>query len=135
MKDVILELDSSMTDLKKVAEPTDIDSTSELDRIREKAIQTAKDVGMSASQVQESIASSLQAGIGGMQESIAAARQSMILANVGDMDVEGASSAVNTIINGFRIEPLKEMQVQVGNTTKKTTELTAAMDMLNCLAC
>ncbi|EML6501647.1 hypothetical protein PIT23_003051 [Clostridioides difficile] len=70
-----------------------------------------------------------------MQESIAAARQSMILANVGDMSVDDASSAVNTIINGFRIEPLKEMQVQVGNTTKKTTELTAAMDMLNCLAC
>ncbi|HBH3655657.1 MULTISPECIES: hypothetical protein [Clostridioides] len=51
------------------------------------------------------------------------------------MSVDDASSAVNTIINGFRIEPLKEMQVQVGNTTKKTTELTAAMDMLNCLAC
>ncbi len=47
------------------------------------------------------------------------------------MSVDDASSAVNTIINGFRIEPLKEMQVQVGNTTKKTTELTAAMDMLN----
>lgn len=90
---------------------------------------------MSASDVQESIASSLQAGLGSMEDSIAAARQSMILANVGDMGVEDASSAVNTIINGFRIEPLKEMQVQVGNTTKKTTELTAAMDMLNCLAC
>ncbi|MCC0645490.1 phage tail tape measure protein [Clostridioides sp. ZZV14-6150] len=129
------ELDKTMTDLKKVADPVDINSVQKLDEIRSKANQTAKEVGMTTSQVQESIAASLQAGIGGMQESIAAARQSMILANVGDMDVESASSAVNTIINGFRIEPLKEMQVQVGNTTKKTTELTAAMDMLNCLAC
>ncbi|MCC0642479.1 MULTISPECIES: hypothetical protein [unclassified Clostridioides] len=129
------ELDATMTDLKKVADPVDINSVQKLDEIRNKANQTAKEVGMTTSQVQESIAASLQAGIGGMQESIAAARQSMILANVGDMSVEDSSSAVNTIINGFRIEPLKEMEVQVGNTTKKTTELTAAMDMLNCLAC
>ncbi|EOE7167535.1 phage tail tape measure protein [Clostridioides difficile] len=129
------ELDATMTDLKKVADPVDINSVQKLDEIRSKANQTAKEVGMTTSQVQESIAASLQAGIGGMQESIAAARQSMILANVGDMSVDDASSAVNTIINGFRIEPLKEMEVQVGNTTKKTTELTAAMDMLNCLAC
>ncbi|WP_131082568.1 hypothetical protein [Clostridioides difficile] len=60
------ELDKTMTDLKKVADPVDINSVQKLDEIRSKANQTAKEVGMTTSQVQESIAASLQAGIGGI---------------------------------------------------------------------
>ncbi|WP_300449262.1 phage tail tape measure protein [Fusobacterium sp.] len=126
-----IELDRSMREIKKVAEPDDIDSMSELNNIRKEAIDIAKDVGMASSDVQNSVASALQAGIGGMKESIEVAKQSMILANVGDMTQDSASKAINTVVKSFQLSPLKEYQLEVGNTVKKTTELKNAMDMMN----
>lgn len=126
-----IELDRSMREIKKVAEPDDIDSMSELNNIRKEAIDIAKDVGMASSDVQNSVASALQAGIGGMKESIEVAKQSMILANVGDMTQDSASKAINTVVKSFQLNPLKEYQLEVGNTVKKTTELKNAMDMMN----
>lgn len=126
-----MELDRSMREIKKVAEPDDIDSVGKLNNIRKEAIGIAKDVGMASSEVQNAIASALQAGMGGMRESIEVAKQSMILANVGDMSQDSASKAINTVVNSFRLSPLKEYQVEVGNTVKKTTELKNAMDMMN----
>lgn len=126
-----IELDRSMREIKKVAEPDDINSMSKLNNIRKEAINIAKDVGMASSDVQNSIASALQAGIGGMKESIEVAKQSMILANVGDMTQDSASKAINTVVKSFQLSPLKEYQLEVGNTVKKTTELKNAMDMMN----
>ena len=126
-----IELDRSMREIKKVAEPDDINSMSKLNNIRKEAIDIAKDVGMASSDVQNSIASALQAGIGGMKESIEVAKQSMILANVGDMTQDSASKAINTVVKSFQLSPLKEYQLEVGNTVKKTTELKNAMDMMN----
>ncbi len=126
-----IELDRSMRDIKKVAAPQDIDTVDKLQNIRREAISVAKDVGMSSSDVQQSIASALQAGIGGMKESIEVAKQSMILANVGDMTQDAASKAINTVVKSFRLDPLKEFQIEVGNTKQKTTELKNAMDLMN----
>ena len=126
-----LELDRSMRDIKKVADPGDINTVEKLNNIRKEAISVAKDVGMSSSDVQQSIAAALQAGIGGMKESIEVAKQSMILANVGDMTQDAASKAINTVVKSFRLDPLKEFQIEVGNTKQKTTELKNAMDLMN----
>lgn len=126
-----IELDRSMREIKKVANPIDVDSKGELNEIRKEAISIAKDVGMASSDVQNSIASALQAGIGGMKESIEVAKQSIILANVGDMTQDSASKAINTVVKSFQLSPLKSYQLEVGNTVKKTTELKNAMDMMN----
>ena len=126
-----IELDRSMREIKKVAQPSDIDTKSELNAIRKEAIGIAKDVGMASSDVQNSIGSALQAGIGGMKESIEVAKQSMILANVGDMTQDSASKAINTVVKSFDLNPLKSYQVAVNGTIKKTTELKNAMDMMN----
>lgn len=126
-----IELDRSMREIKKVADPSDINSVDKLKQIRTEAIGIAKDVGMSSAEVQKSIASSLQAGIGGMKESIAVAKQSMILANVGDMSQDSASKAINTVIKSFKLKPLKEYEVSVGGVIRKTNELKNAMDMMN----
>lgn len=129
--DVIKEMDSAMANLKKVADTSDINSSEKLDNIRSQAIDVAKDVGMASTDVINAIADTLQAGVGGMEESIQVARSAMILANVGDMTQEAASSALNTIINGYKLDPLKQIDVQVGGLTQKTTELANAMDLLN----
>lgn len=126
-----MELDRSMREIKKVADPSDIDTKSELNEIRKQAIGIAKDVGMASHEVQNSIGSALQAGMGGMKESIEVAKQSMILANVGDMTQDSASKAINTVVKSFQLSPLKSYQVEVGNTVRKTTELKNAMDMMN----
>lgn len=126
-----MELDRSMREIKKVANPSDIDTKSELNEIRKQAIGIAKDVGMASHEVQNSIGSALQAGMGGMKESIEVAKQSMILANVGDMTQDSASKAINTVVKSFQLSPLKSYQVEVGNTVRKTTELKNAMDMMN----
>lgn len=129
--DVIKEMDAAMSNLKKVADISDINTSDKLDSIRGQAIDIAKEVGMASSDVINAIADTLQAGIGSMEESIQVARSAMILANVGDMTQEAASKSLNTIINGYNLKPLKEIDVQVGGLTQRTTELANAMDLLN----
>ena len=129
--DVIKEMDAAMANLKKVADASDVNTSDKLDDIRSQAIQVSQDVGAASSDVINAIADSLQAGVGGMQESIQVARSAMVLANVGDMTQQAASEALNTIINSYKLDPLKEIDVQVGGLTQKTTELANAMDLLN----
>lgn len=131
IKSVFSELDEAMTDLKKVADIGDINTVEKLDAIQDKAMEMSKQVGMTTSETIEGIASALQAGMGSMEQSMAVAKNAMMLANVGDLSQDEASKGLNTIVNSFNIEPLKETNVQVGDMTKKTTELAAAMDKLN----
>ena len=126
-----MEMDDAITNVKKVAEETDINSTLKLDGIKSQAIDIAKEVGMASTEVINGIADSLQAGMGSMEQSIAVARSSLMLANVGDMTQSQASSAVNTMIKGFKIDPLKEVTKEMNGAVVKTNELTEAMDMLN----
>ena len=126
-----MELDRSMREIKKVADPSDIDTPEKLQQIKNEAISIAKEVGMASADVQSSIASALQAGVGGMKDSIEVAKQSMILANVGDMTQDSASQAINTVVKSFQLSPLKSYQLEVDGTIKKTTELKNAMDLMN----
>ena len=125
------ELDASTTNIKKVADPADVRTTKQLDNIRKAAIKTAKDVGMSSADVQNSIATALQSGMGSMKASAEVARKSMILANVGDMNKEDASAAVNTIVKSFNLNPLAKMKMNVRGVRKETTQLAESMDILN----
>lgn len=126
-----MEMDEAITNVKKVAEATDVNSAMKLDNIKGQAISIAKEVGMASTDVINGIADSLQAGMGSMEQSIAVARSSLMLANVGDMSQSQASSAINTVIKGFNIKPLREVQKEMGGTVVKTNELTEAMDLLN----
>lgn len=59
------------------------------------------------------------------------AKQTMMLGNVGELDQETASSAVNTMIKGFDIDPVTKFNKQVNGTSKEVTQLTTSMDALN----
>lgn len=125
----IKDLDVAFTNLRKVSD-TPIEG-SYYESIKSQAIETAKEVGMSSADVIESIATATQMGAKNMEEAMAIARQSMILANVGDMSSDMASSAVATIVNSYNLDALKEIQIQQKGAVKTTNELTNAMDMLN----
>ena len=127
--DTVMDLDVAFTNLRKVSD-TPIEG-SYYESIKSQAIETAKEVGMSSADVIESIATATQMGAKNMEEAMAIARQSMILANVGDMSSDMASSAVATIVNSYNLDALKEIQIQQKGAVKTTNELTNAMDMLN----
>lgn len=129
--DAYIEMDAAITNIKKVADENDINSVDKLENIKNTAIDVAKEVGKSSSEVMNAIADTIQAGIGNMQTSIDVAKQTMMLANVGDIDQETASSAVNTMINGFNIDAVTKFKKEINGTQVEVTELTQTMDALN----
>ena len=131
VKDIVISLDSAMANVRKVANPIDINTIDKLDEIKSKAIQISKEVGMASEDVINSIADTIQSGGYRMEEAIEIARQTMMLANVGEMSAESATKGVVSMLAGFNLQPLKQMQVEVNGVTKSTNELTNAMDMVN----
>ena len=131
VKDIVISLDSAMANVRKVADPIDINSVDKLDEIKSKAISISKEVGMASEDVINSIADTVQSGGYRMEEAIEIARQTMMLANVGEMSAESATKGVVSMLAGFNLSPLREMQVEVNGVTQKTNELTNAMDMVN----
>ncbi|MBP3930208.1 MAG: phage tail tape measure protein [Peptostreptococcaceae bacterium] len=131
VKDIVISLDSAMANVRKVADPIDINSIDKLENIKSKAISISKEVGMASEDVINSIADTVQSGGYRIEEAIEIARQTMMLANVGEMSAENATKGVVSMLAGFDLRPLREMQVEVGGITQKTNELTNAMDMVN----
>ena len=131
MTDIVMEYDHAMTNLKKVANPEDIMSASQLDAIEQKAVSIAKNVGMASQDVISAVADTIQMSGRSMEESMVIAEQTMMLANVAEMTQESASQAVVSMMAAFNLDPLKEVPIVVDGVTKSTTELTNAMDIVN----
>lgn len=131
LKNTFLELDTGMANIKKLANEIDVNTTGKLNNIKNDAISIAKDVGQSSSDVMEAISTTLQMGVGGMQESIEVAKSASILANVGEISADVSAKSMASIINAWKLDPLKEVQVEMNGTVKKSNELTSALDMLN----
>ena len=131
VKDIVVDIDSAMANVRKVALPIDVDSIDKLDDIKRRAIDISKEVGMASADVINSISDTIQNGGYAMEEAIEIARQTMMLANVGEMTQESATKGVVTMLSGFKLDPLKEVSVVVDGVTKSTNELTNAMDKIN----
>lgn len=125
------DLDASMTNVKKVANAADVKTKKQLRDIQKWAISTGKQVGMSSSDLQNSLATSIQSGMGDMKSSMAVARKAMILANVGDMNKDDATKAVNTLVKAFGLTPLAKVRKGVHGITKETNQLSEALDRIN----
>lgn len=126
------DLDTAITNVKKVADSADINSAMKLDELKNNATDVARDVGMSISEVMEATAASIQAGVAdNLQGSLKVAEQTMKLANTGELTQENASSAVNSMINGFDINPVKTYSREVNGVKHEVTQLTESMDYLN----
>ncbi|SUB78748.1 phage tail tape measure protein, TP901 family, core region [Peptostreptococcus anaerobius] len=68
-----------------------------------------------------------------MKSSMAVARKSMILANVGDMNKDEATKAVNTLVKAFGITPLAKIKRGIKGIVKETTQLDDALNKINYL--
>lgn len=125
------DLDASMTNVKKVADASDVRTKKQLRDIQKWSISTGKQVGMSSSDLQNSLATSIQSGMGDMKSSQLVARKAMILANVGDMNKDDATKAVNTLVKAFGLTPLAKVRKGVHGITKETNQLSDALDKIN----
>lgn len=125
------DLDASMTNVKKVADAADVKTKKQLRDIQKWAISTGKQVGMSSSDLQNSLATSIQSGMGDMKSSQLVARKAMILANVGDMNKDDATKAINTLVKAFGLTPLAKVRKGVHGVTKETNQLSEALDRIN----
>ena len=131
LKDLVMEYDTAITNLKKVANPADVMDVSQLEEIEKKAVSIAKNVGQSSQDTIQAIADTIQMGGYSMEQATMIAEQTMMLANVADLTQEVASKGVVTMMSAFNLDPLKEVSVVVDGVTKSTDELTNAMDILN----
>lgn len=132
IKDAYLEIDAAMTNVIKVASNVETNSVDKLDNIRNKGIEIAKDVGQSTSDVLNAISDTVQAGVAKTLEgSMDIAKQTMMFANVGELEQSVASSAVNTMIRGFKVDPVTKYKKEVNGVNKEVTGLTTSMDALN----
>lgn len=131
MKEEVLNLDKAMTNLIKVADDSDVNTSAKLKGISDNAANIAKEVAGSVSDVVNSMAEASKMGIKGMEAVQEVAKYSQIFANVGDMNINDATEGIATVINAFNVDPLKEYSIEVNGAKKNTTELANAMDIMN----
>ena len=113
LKDLVMEYDKSITNLKKVANPEDIMDVSQLEAIEKKAVSIAKNVGQSSQDTIQAIADTIQMGGYSMEQATMIAEQTMMLANVADLTQEVASKGVVTMMSAFNLDPLKDVSCVV----------------------
>lgn len=101
VKDTLIGIDSALRDMMKVA-PAGFEGTSEqLKQVKNDAIETAKAVGTSSEDVIQGMAKALQTGVTSMNDALAIAKQSTILANVGDMEQGIADKYIASIMSAY----------------------------------
>lgn len=133
IKSAILDLDSAMTDVKRVL-PNDVTATAtNLKSITEDARSIAIDVGQSTEDVIKGMASALQAGANTMEQATSIAKSSAIFQNVTDMSAENSSKSVASLISQYYSmdTALSQVSTGAGKTVKDYNNLTEAMDIVN----
>lgn len=131
MKEEVMSLDKAMTNLIKVADDSDVNTSAKLKGISDNAVNIAKEVAGSVSDVVDSMAEASKMGIKGMEAVQEVAKYSQVFANVGDMNITEATEGIATVINAFNVDPLREYSIEVNGAKKNTTELANAMDVMN----
>ena len=98
---VIVDLDSSLTELNKVADVT----SAKLEEVTDRAFNMGATIGRTGKEVIDATSEWVRAGYG-VDEAMGLAEQSLLLTNIGDgiNDVKEASSSLISILKGFKLE-------------------------------
>ena len=130
VKEEILELDKSMTNLRKVS--NEVRSSADIKNVTSDAVKIAKETAGSVSGIVDSIAEMTKLGVkGGLEGAKQAAKFTQIFSNVGDIDISEATKGVATIMNAFELDPTKNLKINVDGATKSVNEFADAMDALD----
>lgn len=98
---VIVDLDSSLTELNKVADVT----SAKLKEVTDRAFEMGTTIGRTGKEVIDATSEWVRAGYG-IDEAMGLAEQSLLLTNIGDGidNVKEASSSLIAILKGFKLE-------------------------------
>lgn len=133
IKDVVIGLDSSITDMMKVA-PTDFaGATDQLKQVAREASEVAKGVGQSTEDVIQATAKALQTGASTMTDAMEIARSTAMLANVGDLQQSQADTYIASIMSAYggMNNALKPIRENINGMSEDYNQLTKFMDLAN----
>ena len=117
----VVELDESLTELKKV---TDLSGAS-LDNFTDKAFELGRQIGRTGKEVIDAVTIFKRAGYT-LQESMDLSKASLVMTNVGDgiNNVADASSALISVLKGFNFDDSQAMNiVSMINETSNTATI------------
>lgn len=133
IKTVIMDLDSALTDMMKVA-PEGFEGTGkQLKQVARDANEVAKSVGQSTEDVIQGTAKALQTGAKTMEDAMEIARSSSMLANVGDLQQDQADTYIASIMSAYggMSNALKPVRENIVGMSKDYNTLTKFMDIAN----
>ena len=133
IKDTIVNLDSALRDMMKVA-PTSFQGTADqLKQIKNDAVEVAKVVGRSSEDVIQGMAKALQTGAKTMSDALEIAKASATFANVGDLDQTQADTYIASIMSAYggMTNALKPVREEVQGMSKDYNNLTKFLDLAN----
>lgn len=133
IKDMVIGLDSSLTNMMKVAPANFRGTAQELKNVAREANEVGKSVGRSTQDVIEGTAKALQTGAKTMKDAMEIAKASSMFANVGDLKQEQADTYIASIMSAYggMDKALQPVQKRVQGMGKDYNNLTKFMDLAN----
>ena len=133
IKDTIVNLDSSLRDLMKVAPESFQGTTEQLKAVKNDAVEVAKVVGQSSEDVIQGMAKALQTGAKTMGDALEIAKSSATFANVGDLSQDQADTYIASIMSSYggMTNALKPVREEVQGMSKDYNNLTKFLDLAN----
>lgn len=133
IKDTIVNLDSALRDMMKVAPSSFQGTTEQLKAVKNDAVEVAKVVGQSSEDVIQGMAKALQTGAKTMGDALEIAKASATFANVGDLSQGQADTYIASIMSSYggMTNALKPVREEVQGMSKDYNNLTKFLDLAN----
>lgn len=133
IKDTIVNLDSALRDMMKVAPSSFQGTTEQLKAVKNDAVEVAKVVGQSSEDVIQGMAKALQIGAKTMGDALEIAKASATFANVGDLSQGQADTYIASIMSSYggMTNALKPVREEVQGMSKDYNNLTKFLDLAN----
>lgn len=130
-KDLVVETDSAMTDLRKVYDENL--SGDNLSKYLDNVTEVAKNTGKSSVDVIQGTANAVKMGIDDINKALEFSQQASMFSNVGDVSQEQADTMLSSILSAYGgvEESLKPVREQIKGASKDYNNLTKFTDLAN----
>jgi hypothetical protein len=130
-KDLVVETDSAMTDLRKVYDENL--SGDNLSKYLDNVTEVAKNTGKSSVEVIQGTANAVKMGVDDINKALEFSQQASMFSNVGDVSQEQADTMLSAILSAYGgvEESLKPVREQIKGAGKDYNNLTKFTDLAN----
>ena len=130
-KDLVVETDSAMTDLRKVYDENL--SGDNLSKYLDNVTEVAKNTGKSSVDVIQGTANAVKMGIDDINKALEFSQRASMFSNVGDVSQEQADTMLSAILSAYGgvEESLKPVREQIKGASKDYNNLTKFTDLAN----